>query len=116
MGHIEKLKEDLTNAGWHFSTQPFDTGVDWYAHRRVRSAVDCASVKDAPRIMIQPYDRSGTPVVEVTVSGKLPSGSWVTMSESGIKAKEVMDVLDAIEHTLSAAWNACASLAQGRSN
>lgn len=123
MGDIEKLKELLEMAGWKFSKQPFETGVDWYAYRPLRNAVDCARQGEPPVLMIEPYDverlikvyqgnhhfNGSAPEVEFTVFGDLPSGRAVKFKEYGVKARDVMEALDAVEYTLSTSWSAAAS-------
>ena len=112
------LKQTLIDAGYRIGpTIKRDTGVTWYAYKRLAGATDCACNDKPPSLVLQPYDmRIGNPDrtiqnIEFEIAGETASGGWVNFTQYGGNTWEnVLEQAQKAENVLRRAWEAVAGV------
>ncbi len=112
----DKLKAALAEQGFKFSQDRLrDTGIDWYAYRRLNGAADCTCNDRAPCLVIHPYhlrmDDRDWYSVEFEVTGEIQGGTWINSKMYSVPMNEALDKLPHIERVLSSVWNTAAAIA-----
>lgn len=108
---IEELKSQLASRGFNFSKAVYDTGVEWYAYRKLETPWNCTCNEKAPALCIYPWDTHGIFSAEFEVVGEVSGENWLKLQCYAVPLDECLDSLARIERILTAAWNA-ASLAE----
>ncbi len=110
-----ELKKTLAANGFYFGFDGLrDTGVDWYAWRRLPKAADCACNDKPPSLLVYPHhlhiDGQDWYSTEFVITGEIESGLWVTSKIYSVKMDEAITRLPKIEATLTKVWNAAAGV------
>lgn len=108
----KELCAALTQAGWSFGASSVNSGVSWYAYRRLIGAKDCACNDKPPTLVIQPYefriDDMTHCSVQIEIRGQLSNGHLVEFTVYGVKYDEVLPKMDEFKNILKTAWDAVA--------
>jgi hypothetical protein len=109
----KELYATLEAAGWMFGSSLSDTGVSWYAYRRLIGGKNCICNDKPPSLTIQPHDQTfgehNFKSVTFEIRGEIEGGRWIDFSVYGIKYDEVITEIPRCTAVLLAAWNAVAS-------
>lgn len=110
---IERLRLALKSNGWHFGHPMTETGVSWYAWKRLAGAVDCACNDKPPSLILTPYEMhlsaSVVSSVEFEVTGELPNSRWAKFQVYSIRVPEVLQAIPECADILTTAWNTAAT-------
>jgi hypothetical protein len=110
----KQLYAALEQAGWSFGSSIEDTGVSWYAYRRLIGGKDCACNDKPPTLTIKPWDQEFSghrfQSAEFSVRGQLSDGKWVEFQVYSIKYDDVLSQADKCTKILCTAWNAAVEL------
>ena len=108
----DKLRDELIASGWRTERAAKDTGVGWYAWKRLEGAVDCRCNDKPPSLVLTPYALTVNGKTwyssELDVTGEVPSGRWVKLTAYSIPLDEVMGAIPECASMLRNAWNAAA--------
>ncbi len=112
----DKLKAALAEQGFKFGQDRLrDTGIDWYAYRRLNGAADCTCNDRAPCLVIHPYhlrmDDRDWYSVEFEVTGEISGSQWITSKIYSVGMDQALSQLPGIERVLSSVWNTAAAIA-----
>lgn len=111
---INELRAALEADGWHTSKQTFrDTGVDWYAWRRLAGAADCSCNEKPPSLIIIPYEFEHDGLrhssVQFEVCGEA-GDRWLKLQAYSVKTDEAITAMPRCADLLRAAWNAAVAV------
>lgn len=111
----DQLKAALTEQGFKFGQDRLrDTGIDWYAYRRLAGAQDCQHNDRAPCLVIHPYhlslDGRDWYSVEFEVTGEIQGEQWITSKIYSVGMDQALERLPKAERVLTSVWNTAASL------
>lgn len=112
--NTKELYTELEKAGWSLASSSGNTGVSWYAYRRLIGGKDCHCNEKPPSVCIEPYDltfgEQQFQSVEISVRGQQANGRWVDFKVYGMSYEEAIS--DSAKHiaSLLMAWNAVADM------
>lgn len=109
----DELRAELTALDWRIEGKSKDTGVGWYAWKRLEGAADCVCNDKPPSLIITPYEvavhgktwRSA----EFEVTGEVANGRWLKLKAYSVQIDEVIDAIPECSLLLRSAWNAVAT-------
>lgn len=110
----DALRAALEADGWRIGQQTRDTGVPWYAWRKLGGAVDCSCNHKPPSLILNPFEimvhgntwRS----VEFEVCGEA-GRRWLRLVAYSVPIDEALQAIPQCEDLLLAAWNAAVQAA-----
>jgi hypothetical protein len=109
---ITELKQAFKQAGWMFGPAGSDTGVDWYAYKRLEGGKDCQCNDKSPSLIATPYQLKFTSTimesVEFSIAGEIADSDWINFKVYGIAYDEAISKASKYEAILLTAWNAVA--------
>lgn len=111
----DQLRSALEADGWRFGRNPLEnTGLDWYAWKRIDGLTDCQCNDKAPILVLTPCDINmrGLAIQSVTfdVTGEVAGGRWLKLKAYSVRMDEAMAAYPRCAELLKAAWNAAAAL------
>lgn len=111
----EQLKTALADQGFSFGVDHLrNTGIDWYAWRRLTNVPDCQCNDKPPSLVIYPYhvrlqDRDWFSV-EIEVTGQIHDERWIKAKLYSVPMDEAIAHLPHAERVLSVVWNSAATI------
>lgn len=112
----DQLKAALRADGWRLEGRGLgrNSGVPWYAWKRLQDAVDCTCNEKPPSLIVEPWesiDGAGKAwrSVEIEITGEVRD-TWVNFKAYSINMEDAMAELPRATAVLLAAWNAAAGV------
>jgi hypothetical protein len=114
----EQLEKQLRELGWiiapSISGGFHNTGIQWYAYKKLEGANHCIFNEMEPSLIMVPYHiRIGADVllsVEFSIFGELADGTWIDMKARSISMDKAIEFIPRASEILKASWNAASSI------